>query len=59
MKEIIRLINNKQFKTALQRAEEEIYRAAYQYTGYNQVAAAKLLGVARGTFRKRLQEWDG
>lgn len=54
MNEITRLINNKQFKQALERVTAEIYIAAYQYSGYNQVATAKLLGISRGTLRTRL-----
>ena len=51
------LLNNKLFKEALDSAEKEIYSAAYEYTGHNQVKTAKLLGVARGTLISRLKKW--
>ena len=57
MKHIQYLVNNKMFKQALERAEQEIYRAALSYTGYNESATAKLLGVARGTLRTKLKRW--
>lgn len=57
MNNVQRLINNKQFKWALDAAEKEIYLAAYTSTGRNQKRAAELLGVSRGTFITRLKEW--
>ena len=53
----IELIRDKQFKTALEAAEQKIYMEAYEYTGRNQSVTAKLLGVSRGTFRTKLKEW--
>lgn len=57
MKNIQKLLDNKQFKQALESAEREIYLAAYEATGRNQSVAAKLLGVSRGTFRTKLKSW--
>jgi DNA-binding protein Fis len=54
---INKLLNNKQFKQALDEAEKEIYLAALKHAGNNQVQTAKLLGVARGTLIKRLKRW--
>ncbi len=51
------LLNNKQFKQALEAAEREIYLEAYEATGRNQVVTARLLGVSRGTFRTKLKQW--
>lgn len=56
MNNIIKLLNTLQFDKALIEAEREIYEAAYKYTGGNQSEAARLLGVARGTFRARMKE---
>jgi DNA-binding NtrC family response regulator len=55
---IQKLIDNKQFKWALDAAEKEIFLAAYHETRNNQSAAAELLGVSRGTFISRLKEWQ-
>lgn len=51
------LLNGKQFKEALHTAEKEVYLKAYQYSGYNQAATAKLVGVSRGTARTKLKEY--
>ncbi len=51
------LLSHKMFKAALQSAEQEIYRAAYEHAGQNQALTARLLGVARGTLIGRLKEW--
>ena len=45
------------FKRALQKAERDIYIAAYKYHALNQVATAKALGVARNTLRTKLKKW--
>ena len=45
------------FKKALEKAERDIYVQAYKYYNYNQTAAAKALGVARGTFRSKMKQW--
>lgn len=55
MRKIIHLLNGKLFKEALFEAEKEIYLAAYYYAGQNQTHAAKLLGVARGTFIRKMK----
>lgn len=54
---INKLLNNKQFADALNAAEKEIYLAALKYAKNNQVQAAKLLGIARGTLIRRLKQW--
>jgi len=51
-------LNNRQFKQALEVAEQQIYSAAYQYTKGNQVMSARLLGVSRGTFINRMKKWE-
>lgn len=51
------LLNNKMFKQALERAEQDIYNAALLHTIHNESAAARLLGVSRGTLRSRLKKW--
>lgn len=57
MNNTIRLLNNKQFKQALESAEREIYLLAYEYTRNNQLATSKLLGVSRGTLISKLKLW--
>lgn len=57
MNTLLKLLNTLQFKEALENAEKEIYLAAYTHVKNNQSEAAKLLGVARGTFIRRLKEW--
>lgn len=57
MKNITNLINNKKFREALATAEEEIYKAAYIYSGHNQSETARLLGVARGTVITKLKSF--
>ena len=41
----------------LSMAEREVYKAAYAVTSCNQTKAAKLLGVARGTFITKMKEY--
>lgn len=45
------------YKEALETAEKKIYLAAYNSTGGNQAATARLFGVSRGTVIKKLKEW--
>jgi DNA-binding NtrC family response regulator len=46
--------------TTLEQVEQEIIRQAYAYTGGNVSRAAKLIGIARETFRRKLaQAVDG
>jgi len=57
MKTYTQLLNTKQFKQALEHAEREIYLKAHGYTGFNQAATARLLGVARGTVITKLRQF--
>ncbi len=47
------------FAEALEKAEKDIYLKAYRYYKQNQSAAAKALGVARGTFLTKMKRWGG
>jgi DNA-binding protein Fis len=53
------LLLNKQYDAAIKLVEKEVYLTAYKDSRYNQVKAAKALGVSRGTFRTRLAEYEG
>lgn len=57
MNKIIQLLNTQQYKDALKSVEKEIYLSAYNFTGGNQAATARLLGVARGTFLTKMKHW--
>lgn len=57
MEKTLLLIKAHQFKQALSTAEQEIYLAAYESTGKNESATARILGVSRTTVRSRLVEW--
>lgn len=46
-----------QFVTALENAEKNIYLKVYKYHRYNQTKAAAALGVARNTFRAKMENW--
>lgn len=52
-------VQTKSFSTALADAERVIYRDAYREVRYNQLQAAKLLGVSRGTFRTKMKHYFG
>lgn len=45
------------FKNALEQAQRAVYLEAFKYNNYNQLAAAKSLGVSRGTFRTKMKQW--
>ena len=55
MNKYVNLLNNKQFKEALEYSEKQVYLQAYRYSGNNQSATARLLGVARGTVIAKLK----
>jgi transcriptional regulator with PAS, ATPase and Fis domain len=57
MRHIQTLINEKQFEQALIEAEKYIYLAAYEHSGRNQSATARILGVSRGTVIAKLKEY--
>jgi DNA-binding NtrC family response regulator len=57
MEKTLLLIKAHQFKQALEVAEQEIYLKAYDSTGKNESATARLLGVSRTTLRSKLREW--
>ncbi len=41
----------------MERVEKEVYKHAMEAAKFNQSAAAKLLGVSRGTLRTKLNEY--
>ena len=45
--------------TLLQQAEARVLEAVYQQSRYNQLQAAKALGISRGAFRYKLQQYFG
>lgn len=47
------------YKTALQRMEAPLLAQAIETCRYNQVKAAKLLGISRGSLRYKLKEYFG
>ncbi len=57
MKTIELSINNVTIKDALKIAERDIYQQAIVACRYNQSKTARLLGVSRGTIRKKLKEY--
>ena len=57
MSKYAHLLNTMQYKEALAHAEKETFINAYKYTGFNQSATAKLMGVSRGTAIYKLKEW--
>jgi len=46
------------YEMVLREIEEPLLRKIMQYTGNNQSRAAKLLGLSRGTLRKKLKIYD-
>lgn len=57
MNTILLEVGKKNYKEALQLAEQYIYVEAYKDSGYNQSKAAKLIGVSRGTYRTKLAKF--
>jgi len=55
--ELLKAINSNKYKRALEEAEKYIYMKAFRDVRYNQSKAAVVLGVSRGTFRKRLETY--
>ena len=45
------------YNIVIDAVEEPLLRAVMKYTNNNQVRAAKLLGIARGTLRARLKKY--
>jgi Fis family transcriptional regulator len=41
----------------MREVEEPLFRAVMEYTDGNQVRAASMLGINRGTLRKKLREY--
>lgn len=58
MKYVQYLLNTHQFKQALQQSEKEIVLQCLKHCNYNETRAAKLLGVARGTLRSKLKQYQ-
>lgn len=44
------------YQMVLREVERPMFEAVLEYTGHNQSAAAQLLGISRGTLRKKLRE---
>jgi Fis family transcriptional regulator len=45
------------YKLVLAEVEEPLFRAVLSYTGGNQSKASELLGINRGTLRKKLKQY--
>lgn len=48
---------NDLYRMVLAELEEPLFRAVLQYTGGNQSKASELLGINRGTLRKKLKQY--
>lgn len=46
------------YDLVIKEAEKGLFRIVMEITNGNQSKAAKMLGIARGTFRTKLQEMD-
>lgn len=46
------------YDLVIETVEEPLLQVVMRYTNNNQVKAAKLLGIARGTLRTRLKKYD-
>lgn len=44
------------YQMVLREVERPMFEAVLEHTGHNQSAAAQLLGISRGTLRKKLRE---
>jgi Fis family transcriptional regulator len=44
------------YQMVLREVERPMFEAVLEHTGHNLSAAAQLLGISRGTFRKKLRE---
>ena len=49
---------NNLYSLVREKFEKPLLEVVMRYTGNNQVRAAKLLGIARGTLRTRLKKYD-
>jgi Fis family transcriptional regulator len=45
------------YALVIREVEEPLFRAVMQYTDGNQVRAAEVLGINRGTLRRKLEEY--
>ncbi len=45
------------YQMVLREVERPMFEAVLEHTGHNQSAAAQLLGISRGTLRKKLREY--
>jgi Fis family transcriptional regulator len=45
------------YQLVLREVEEPLFRAVMQYTEGNQVRAAEILGINRGTLRRKLEDY--
>lgn len=45
------------YELVMREVEEPLFRAVMDYTAGNQVRAASILGINRGTLRKKLREY--
>ncbi|UCE88574.1 MAG: DNA-binding transcriptional regulator Fis [Pseudomonadota bacterium] len=46
------------YEMVLQEVEQPLLQAVLQFTGGNQTQAAQILGLNRGTLRKKLRQYD-
>jgi len=47
------------YDMVLEQIEIPLYKAVIEHCGYNQSKATDMLGVSRGTFRKKLKKYFG
>ena len=45
------------YKMVMEEVEEPLFRSVLEYTGGNQSKASELLGINRGTLRKKLKQY--
>ncbi len=45
------------YQLVLREVEEPLFRAVLQYTAGNQLRAAEILGINRGTLRRKLEDY--
>ena len=49
---------NELYELVMGEVEAPLFKAVMKYTGGNQSRAAKVLGINRGTLRKKLRDYD-
>ena len=46
------------YNLVLEEIEEPLFRSVMKYTNYNQCSAANILGISRGTLRKKIKQYN-